>query len=170
MSAYRGKHSTNLLLDYLAEEQRRKERIVYENGEFTVLVPWWATWPFETIVIPHRRVSWLGEFQDAECAALADAIRGITVRYDNLFRTDFPYSSGIHQQAVNVPADPGYQLHMHFFPPLLRSASVRKFMVGYEMLAEAQRDLSPEEAASHLRDQTDVHYLGEGRRLGEGCG
>ena len=159
MQDYLHSHSENMLLEYLAEERRRGERIVLDNGEFAVIVPYWATWPFETIIIPEHRSSWLTDLSASACEALADAISGITVRYDNLFRTDFPYSAGIHQQAVTNVIDPAYQMHMHFYPPLLRSATIRKFMVGYEMLAEPQRDLSPEEAAAILRGQSDVHYL-----------
>ena len=159
MQQYRGEHRSLLLLDYLAEETKRGERIVCANESFTVLVPYWAAWPFETLVIPLRPVSLLTELRDEEIEALADIVRRITVRYDNLFRTDFPYSSGIHQGPGQTESGDGFQLHMHFFPPLLRSKSIRKFMVGYEMLAEAQREFSPERAAAILRNQSESHFL-----------
>lgn len=159
MQQYHEKHRSSLLLDYLAEETQRGERIVCMNESFTVLVPFWAAWPFETLVVPNRPMSLLTQLSDEEVEALADIIRRITVRYDNLFRTDFPYSSGIHQGPIQTDTGDWFQLHMHFFPPLLRSKSVRKFMVGYEMLAEAQREFSPERAAADLRNQSESHFL-----------
>jgi UDPglucose--hexose-1-phosphate uridylyltransferase len=159
MASYHQSHRCNLLLDYREKELCQRDRVVFDNGEFAVIVPYWAAWPFETIVIPRQPSCRLTDLDDASCEAFADAVRRISIRYDNLFRTDFPYSSGIHQYIGELAVDSAYQLHMHFFPPLLRSAQIRKYMVGYEMLAEPQRDLSPEEAASLLRDQSDVHYL-----------
>ena len=159
MRDYHASHRSPLLSDYLAEEGSRGNRIVCQNESFAVVVPFWAAWPFETLVIPKRPVALLTEFRDDEIAAFADILYRITVRYDNLFRTDFPYSSGIHQGSSHTESRDWFQLHMHFFPPLLRSRNVRKFMVGYEMLAEAQRELSPEKAASILRDQSEYHYL-----------
>ena len=159
MADYRSRHHSTLLAEYLTEEIARGERIVCENESFAVVVPYWAAWPYETLVIPKRTISLLTELGDHETEAFADIIRRLSVRYDNLFRTNFPYSSGIHQRSVNSESPDAFHLHMHYFPPLLRSESVRKFMVGYEMLAEAQRDLSPEEAASHLRNQSETHYL-----------
>ena len=159
MADYRSRHHSTLLAEYLTEEIARGERIVCENESFAVVVPYWAAWPYETLVIPKRTISLLTELGDHETEAFADIIRRLSVRYDNLFRTNFPYSSGIHQRSVNSESPGAFHLHMHYFPPLLRSESVRKFMVGYEMLAEAQRDLSPEEAASHLRNQSETHYL-----------
>jgi UDPglucose--hexose-1-phosphate uridylyltransferase len=147
-----------LLLDYLATELAAEERIVLENEHFAVVVPFWAAWPFETLVLPKRHIPDLSAMTAAEQHAFADAIRRITCRYDNLFQSSFPYSAGIHQAPCDGAAHPGWQLHMHFFPPLLRSASVKKFMVGYEMLAEPQRDISAESAAERLRHLPDVHY------------
>ncbi len=161
MRDYHSSHRSALLSDYLAEEKTRGERIVCQNEFFSVVVPFWAAWPFETLVVPKRRVSLLTEFRSDEIEAFADIVRRITVRYDNLFRTDFPYSSGIHQGSIHTESRDWFQLHMHFFPPLLRSKSVRKFMVGYEMLAEAQREFSPEKAAAYLRNQSEKHYLHE---------
>lgn len=140
-----------LLADYLALEMERGERVVCANDHFAAVVPFWATWPFETLVISRRPVSDLTALDDAERDGLADLLRRLTARYDNLFGVPFPYSAGIHQAPTDGAAHPGWHLHMHFLPPLLRSATVRKFMVGYEMLAEPQRDLTPEAAAARLR-------------------
>ena len=149
---------TPLLVDYLATELERDERIVIANDSFVVLVPFWATWPFETLVLPRRQVTSLLELDERERADFATAVRGIAIRYDNLFRAPFPYSAGLHQAPTNGDDASHCTLHMHFYPPLLRSATVRKFMVGYEMLAGAQRDLTPEDSAERLRNLGDVHY------------
>lgn len=147
-----------LLIDYLATELEQEERIVLANKSFVVLVPYWATWPFETLVLPRRQVSSLLELDRRERADLAAAVQGIAVRYDNLFSTPFPYSAGLHQAPTNGNDFPHCTLHMHFYPPLLRSATIRKFMVGYEMLAGAQRDLTPEASAARLRAVDASHY------------
>jgi UDPglucose--hexose-1-phosphate uridylyltransferase len=147
-----------LLLDYLAEEQKRTERIVAANEHFTAVVPFWAVWPFEILVIAHRAVPTLPILTQTERRALADIFRHVTIHYDNLFEISFPYSMGFHQ-APNDRADhPEWVLHAHFYPPLLRSATVRKFMVGYEMLGMPQRDITPEAAAARLRDLSNIHY------------
>ncbi|HWN76017.1 MAG TPA: galactose-1-phosphate uridylyltransferase, partial [Candidatus Udaeobacter sp.] len=119
----------------------------------------WAVWPFETLVISRRRVSCLSELQEAERRSLAEILQGLTIRYDNLFQTSFPYTMGFHQMTPAQARGSGFHLHAHFLPPLLRSASVKKFMVGYEMLAAAQRDITPEEAASYLKQLPGNHYL-----------
>jgi UDPglucose--hexose-1-phosphate uridylyltransferase len=155
-------HGITLLADYLAEEQRRAERIVYANEHWTVLVPFWAIWPFETLLLTHRPARSIPDLSLAERDALADALHHLTVRYDNLFRTSFPYSMGFHQQPTDGADYPYWHLHAHFYPPLLRSATVRKFMVGYEMLGTPQRDITAEQAAARLREQSDVHYLHTG--------
>jgi len=155
-------HGITLLADYLAEEQRRAERIVYANEHWTVLVPFWAIWPFETLLVPNRPARSIPDLSDAERDALADALHHLTVRYDNLFRTSFPYSMGFHQQPTDGAEYPYWHLHAHFYPPLLRSATVRKFMVGYEMLGTPQRDITAEQAAARLREQSEVHYLHAG--------
>jgi UDPglucose--hexose-1-phosphate uridylyltransferase len=144
-----------LLLDYL---QREKDgpRVVCGNEHFTALVPWWAAWPFETLVLPHRHVPSMMELREAERHSLADVLRRLSIRYDNLFATSFPYSMGVHQ----MPGREHWQMHLHFYPPLLRSATVKKFMVGFEMLGNAQRDITAELAAERLRAQSEVHYLG----------
>jgi UDPglucose--hexose-1-phosphate uridylyltransferase len=155
---YFNAHGVTLLSDYLAEEQRRQERLVYANDQWTVLVPFWATWPFEVLLVSTRPARSLPELDGTERAALADALHHLTVRYDNLFRTSFPYSMGFHQQPTDGAAYPYWHLHAHFYPPLLRSATIRKFMVGYELLGMPQRDITAEQAAARLREQSDVHY------------
>jgi UDPglucose--hexose-1-phosphate uridylyltransferase len=153
--SYRKRHGSSLLLDYLAQEQQRQERIVCTNQHFTALVPYWAVWPFETLVLPHRAAGRLMDLTGPEIEALADLLKRLTTRYDNLFRCSFPYSMGFHQAPKGVG---DFQLHMHFFPPLLRSPSVRKFQVGFEMLGMPQRDSTPEQAADRLRELSEVHY------------
>ena len=145
------RHRRTLLGDYLALELARGERVVCANDGFVALVPFWAVWPFETLVISRRPVSHLGELTDTERDQLADIVKRLTTRYDNLFDISFPYSAGIHQAPTDGAAHPEWHLHLHFYPPLLRSATVRKFLVGYEMLGEPQRDLTAEAAAERLR-------------------
>ena len=153
-------HQRPLLLDYLVEEQRRGERIVASNEHFSALVPFWAIWPFEILLTAHRPTAWLTDLSAGEQASLANLLRRITARYDNLFEMSFPYSMGFHQAPLDGYPHPEWVLHAHFYPPLLRSASVRKFMVGYEMLAQPQRDLTPETAAARLRELPENHYKG----------
>jgi UDPglucose--hexose-1-phosphate uridylyltransferase len=157
--AYHQKHSATLLSDYLAQEARDQQRVVCENEHFVVVVPFWAVWPFETLLISRRPVSSLLDLQDQERTSLADVLRQITIRYDNLFNTSFPYSMGFHQRPTDGKQYPEFHLHAHFYPPLLRSATIKKFMVGYEMLAMPQRDVTPELAAARLREVPDRHYL-----------
>lgn len=152
------KNKTSLLKDYLEEELKLQERIVMENEHFVVLVPFWATWPYETMIISKRHFGNIIAMSKEETTAFAEIIKGITVKYDNLFETSFPYSSGIHQAPTDRILHPEWHLHMHFYPPLLRSATVKKFMVGYEMLGEAQRDISPEQSAKILRELSITHY------------
>ena len=151
-------HGNSLLGDYLQTEIEQQERIVAENDSFAVLVPFWATWPYETMIISKRQVTGILEFTETEKDHLADIIRKITTRYDNLFETSFPYSAGIHQAPVNEGEHPEWHWHIHFYPPLLRSATVKKFMVGYEMMANPQRDITPEWAAEQLKNQSELHY------------
>ena len=155
---YLYENSTCLLCDYLAAERRHGERIVAANQHFTALVPFWAVWPFEILLIAHRHTCRLPDLNPAEISGLADILRLVTARYDNLFEISFPYSMGFHQAPSGGREAPGWHLHAHFYPPLLRSATVRKFMVGYEMLAMPQRDLTPETAAERLRSLSEVHY------------
>lgn len=145
------RHHRTLLTDYLAVELRTGERVVCSNDGFVALVPFWAVWPFETIVVSRRPVQHLGELTNAEREQLADIVKRLTSRYDNLFDISFPYSAGIHQAPTDGAPHPEWHLHLHFYPPLLRSATVRKFLVGYEMLGEPQRDLTAEAAAERLR-------------------
>jgi UDPglucose--hexose-1-phosphate uridylyltransferase len=142
-----------LLCDYLQKERDIGVRVVAENEHFTALVPFWAVWPFETMVLSRRHVADVPSLEPAERDGLAHLFRYLTAHYDGLFRVPFPYSMGFHQAPTDLPpgGHPEWHLHAHFFPPLLRSATVRKFMVGYEMLANAQRDLTPEQAADRIR-------------------
>jgi UDPglucose--hexose-1-phosphate uridylyltransferase len=148
---YLAQHGRAMLTDYLAREVAAGERLVYANEGFVVLVPFWAAWPFETLVLPRRAVACLDELTDAERNHLADALHHLTAAYDRVFDAPFPYTMGLHQRPTREAA-PGFVFHIHFYPPLLRSATVRKFMVGFEMLAMAQRDLTPEAAAAQLRE------------------
>ncbi len=157
-TAYWQAHGSPLLVDYLKLERESGERIVFENDHFTVLVPFWAVWPFETMVLPRRHVGAIDELTAEESTALAAALRELTIRYDNLFETPFPYSMGFHQRPTDGAAHAEWQLHAHFYPPLLRSATVRKFMVGFEMLGSPQRDLTAETAAARLRALSQIHY------------
>ncbi|MDY0907675.1 UDP-glucose--hexose-1-phosphate uridylyltransferase [Pedobacter sp. CFBP9032] len=151
-------HRESMLSAYLKLELKKNERVVFENEHFAVLVPFWAVWPYETIIISKRHVSSIKFFTIAEKQALAKAIKALTTKYDNLFETSFPYSAGMHQAPVNDGDHPEWHWHMHFYPPLLRSATVKKFMVGYEMLANPQRDITPEFAANRLKDLATEHY------------
>lgn len=158
LSEYRAQHGSCLLCNYLAAEQVDGERVVYANEHFTAIAPFWAVWPFELLVIAHRHVGSLPDLTDAEISGLADVLRCATARYDNLFEISFPYSMGFHQSPTDGQAHDECHLHLHFYPPLLRSATVRKFMVGFEMLGMPQRDLTPETAAERLRGLSVVHY------------
>jgi len=151
-------HGSPLLLDYLKLETAARERIVLENEHWVVLVPYWATWPYETLLLPRRHVLRLPDLTDAERTSLADILKRFLTRYDNLFECAFPYSMGWHGAPNDGSDNVHWQLHAHFYPPLLRSATVKKFMVGYEMLAEAQRDLTPEQAADKLRSLSEAHF------------
>lgn len=159
-------HETNrpLLLDYAATEVERRVRIVVENEAWLAVVPYWAIWPFETLLLPRQHKLRLPDLDAGERRALASILKRLLTKYDNLFQTPFPYSMGWHgapnklAQEEQEMSFQHWQLHAHFYPPLLRSASVRKFMVGYELLAEAQRDLTAEQAAARLRELPDLHY------------
>jgi UDPglucose--hexose-1-phosphate uridylyltransferase len=147
-----------LLLDYV-DQEHDGPRIVVENDEWLIVVPFWAAWPFETLVIPKCPTTRIADLPPSARDALAVTLIELLSRYDNLFRHPFPYSMGWHQAPFDGGAYEHWQLHAHFFPPLLRSASVRKFMVGYELLSESQRDLTAEEAAERLRALSTRHYL-----------
>ncbi len=150
---------STMLADYLAEEQRQNERIIYANDSWTALVPFWAIWPFEVMLISNRPAASIPDLSGEERDALADVLHHVTVRYDNLFHTSFPYSMGFHQKPSDGADYPYWHLHAHFYPPLLRSATVKKHMVGYELLGTPQRDITAEQAAARLRDLSDSHYL-----------
>lgn len=161
MAKYRAEHGgRHLLADYAQLEINKQERVVWQNNAFLVVCPWWAVWPFEVLLVSKRHVRALVDLTEQERLQFAEAIQEITRRYDNLFETNFPYSSGLHQAPLEGSAeevDNSY-FHMHFYPPLLRSATVRKFLVGYEMLAEPQRDITPEQAAVRLRSNAGELY------------
>jgi UDPglucose--hexose-1-phosphate uridylyltransferase len=158
-SAYWNLHGASLLMEYLTLERQAGERIVLSNAHFTAVVPFWAAWPFETMLLPHRQVGTIDELTTEERTGLAAALSELTIRYDNLFETEFPYSMGFHQRPTDSRAHPGWLFHAHFYPPLLRSAAVRKFMVGFELLGSPQRDITPEHAAERLRAVSTTHYL-----------
>jgi UDPglucose--hexose-1-phosphate uridylyltransferase len=147
MAAYREAHSSCLLCDYAAQEERLAERVVCGNDSFLALVPFWAVWPFEMMVLSRRHVSGMDGLADSERSDLAAMMKEVGLRYDSLFEVPFPYTMGFHQGTSNEHC----HFHAHYYPPLLRSATVRKFMVGYEMLAMPQRDVTPEIAAERLR-------------------
>ena len=156
--AYFEIHQKTLLAAYWRLEVAESERIVIENDSFLVVVPFWATWPFETLLIPKRPMAYIFEMNEKEKDDLADITRRLTTRYDNLFKTSFPYSAGIHQAPTQAIDSQSWHWHIHFYPPLLRSATVKKFMVGYELLANPQRDITPERAAQQLRSVSETHY------------
>lgn len=158
MAAYHHQHGTCLLCDYLSAERQAGERVVVENEHFTALVPFWAVWPFEVLLMANHHCGSLSDLSPQEVSGLAAVMREVTARYDNLFEISFPYSMGFHQTPTDGQTYPGHHLHAHYYPPLLRSATVRKFMVGFEMLGMPQRDLTPETAAQRLRSVSSLHY------------
>jgi UDPglucose--hexose-1-phosphate uridylyltransferase len=157
--AYFDQHKSPLLIEVARREQESGARMVVQNEHWLVFVPFWAVWPFETLLVPRRHVLRLTDLSESERNSLADILRRLLIRYDNLFETSFPYSMGWHGAPYGEGEFSHWQLHAHFYPPLLRSATVKKFMVGYELLAEAQRDLTPEQAAQRLRQLDEEHYL-----------
>jgi UDPglucose--hexose-1-phosphate uridylyltransferase len=158
--AYFARHHRPMLLDLAEQEIKSGERVVEMSPHWLVIVPYWATWPFETLLIPRFQVAGLPELTSEHRQDLAAVLKRLTSRYDNLFECSFPYSMGWHGAPSNCDNRGAWQLHAHFYPPLLRSATVRKFMVGFEMLAESQRDLTPEQAAQRLREVSPLHYSG----------
>jgi UDPglucose--hexose-1-phosphate uridylyltransferase len=148
---YHARMGKSLLGDYLRAEMKDGERIVSENRSFVTLVPFWAVWPYEAMIIPRRVVPHIRALTSAERKDFASSLKTIAAKYDNLFSTPFPYSSGLHQAPTDGKRHPEWHLHVHFFPPLLRSATIKKHMVGYEMFAEPQRDITAEQAAKTLR-------------------
>lgn len=156
--AYFDQNGKPLLEEYLASELAAKERLVLENQHWVALVPFWAIWPFETLLLPRNPVKRLPDLTSGERENLARILKDLLSKYDNLFETSFPYSMGWHGAPFTGNESAHWQLHAHFYPPLLRSATVKKFMVGFEMLAEAQRDLTAEGAAARLRELSAIHY------------
>ncbi len=152
---YRARHGRCLLCDALRAELEQEQRLVCENDEFVALVPFWAVWPFETLLLSRAHVSAMDQFSPAQQRGLADILKRLTTRYDNLFQTSFPYTMGFHQRPADDEEHPEWHFHGHFYPPLLRSATVRKFMVGFEMLGMPQRDITPESAAQRLRESPE---------------
>jgi UDPglucose--hexose-1-phosphate uridylyltransferase len=155
-----------LLCEYLAAEKTAEAagegRIIFENEHFMALVPWWAVWPFEVLLVSRRHLGAMPELTAGERDGLADALRRLTTRFDNLFETSFPYTMGFHQAPTDHAAHEEWHFHAHFYPPLLRSATVRKFMVGFEMLGMPQRDITPEAAAKRLREASEAHFWPRG--------
>jgi UDPglucose--hexose-1-phosphate uridylyltransferase len=157
---YYAKTKRTILADYLKLELQLKERIVYENDSMAVVVPFWAVWPFETMIISKRKTRNVLQLRKTETRDFANAISVTTIKYDNLFETSFPYSAGLHQAPTDGKEHKEWHFHMHFYPPLLRSASIKKFLVGYELLAEPQRDITPELSARVLKELPVIHYKG----------
>ena len=155
---YRQKHRSCLLCDYLVLELQCEERIICRNADFVVIVPFWAIWPFEVMLVSTRHLGAMDELNQAEKKSLADILRRMCIRYDNLFEVPFPYTMGFHQKSTDGQEHPECHFHAHYYPPLLRSATIPKFMVGYEMLGTPQCDLTPEAAAERLRALSEVHY------------
>lgn len=155
---YFEKNGRTLLGDYLQAELQEKTRIVVENDDFVVLVPFWAFWPFETLLLSRRPFGRFTDMTEEEKNSLADIIKKITARYDNIFNISFPYSAGFHPAPTDGNEHPEWHFHMHFYPPLLRSATIKKFSVGYEMLGNLQRDITAEAAAELIRSQPEIHY------------
>ena len=156
---YQRKKNSCLLCDYLQLELQHRERVICENDGFAIVTPFWAVWPFETLLVSKRHFASMEDLAGREAELLADMLRRITIRYDNLFETSFPYSMGFHQRPTDGLAYPEWHFHAHYLPPLLRSATVQKFMVGYELLANPQRDITAENAARRLRESSETHYL-----------
>jgi len=155
---YWKENQRSLLSDYLKQELETRERILEENEHFVALIPYWAVWPFEAMIIPKKHLQHIGQLNEAEEKSYAEIIKKLTIKYDNLFETSFPYSSGIHQIPTDGNDYPEWHFHMSFYPPLLRSATVKKFMVGYEMFAGPQRDITAEQAAKRLNELSRIHY------------
>lgn len=155
---YYASHGHTLLQDYIASEIKQDERIVCKNDEWVAVVPFWAKWPFETMIVPVRPIASMNEMTVDDNKALADVLSRVTARYDNLFNVSFPYTMGFHQAPTDGQKHSHWHMHAHFYPPLLRSATVQKFMVGFEMLAMPQRDITAEMAAQRLRELSETHY------------
>ena len=159
MIQYQKKHGSCLLCDYATLEKRKQVRVIVENEEFIAVIPYWAVWPFEVLIISESHLGSLSGFSIHHIQSFADILKRITCKYDNLFETSFPYSMGLHQSPTDGNEHAECHFHAHFYPPLLRSATVKKFMVGFEMLGEPQRDLTAENCAQRLKQLSDtIHY------------
>ena len=155
---YWKKNNFSLLGNYINLEIKKNERIIVENESFVALIPYWAVWPFESMIIPKKHHQSILTLSDSEKKDFGSIIKKLTIKYDNLFGVSFPYSAGIHQSPTNDKLNEFWHFHMSFYPPLLRSAKVKKFMVGYEMFATPQRDISAEKAAERLKSCSEIHY------------
>lgn len=151
-------NNKSLLEDYVSQELELDERVLFENEYFVALIPYWAVWPYETMILPKKKISYISELNEKQGHSFAEIIKSTTIKLDNIFSTSFPYSMGIHQAPTDGLAHPEWHMHMTFYPPLLRSASVKKFMVGYEMFANAQRDITAEQAALTIKNLSETHY------------
>jgi len=154
---YWEKHKRSLLSDYIQQELDKDERILLKNNHFVALIPYWAVWPYEAMIVPVKHYQHINQLNDKEALAFAEILKEMTAKFDNLFETSFPYSSGIHQSPTDSE-HPEWHFHMSFYPPLLRSATVKKFMVGYEMFANPQRDITAEQAAETLKSLKSLHF------------
>lgn len=154
--AYLQSHSRCLLCDYIAVEQRQKDRWLFENDAFVTLVPFWAVWPFEVLVCSRRHIGSMNDFTPDDARNLSHMLHRVTSTYDKVFGVPFPYSMGFHQSPTDESEHPEWHFHAHFYPPLLRSATIRKFMVGFEMLGNPQRDITPEIVAARIREIASV--------------
>lgn len=161
---FRQENKSCLLCSYLEREEREGERILFGNASFVALVPFWAVWPYEVMILPRAHARDIGSLDTTSQRELAEIMIRLSIRYDNLFKTPFPLSMGIHQAPCDGSDQSGFHFHLHFLPPLLRSATVRKHMVGFELLAMPQRDITPESAAQTLRNLSDTHYRHEAGR------
>ncbi len=156
--AYWNKNRRSLLEDYVKQEIELDQRIICENKYFVALIPYWAVWPYEMMILPKKKISHIGLLNEFQRASFAEIIKKTTIRLDNIFSTSFPYSMGIHQAPTDGKEHPEWHFHMSFYPPLLRSATVKKFMVGYEMFANPQRDITAEQAANTMKSLSEIHY------------
>jgi UDPglucose--hexose-1-phosphate uridylyltransferase len=154
---YWNKNKKSLLAEYIKQEIELDERIILKNDHFVAILPYWAVWPYETMIVPVKHYNNINQLRKEEEIAFAEIIKDLTTKYDNLFKTSFPYSSGIHQSPTDTE-HPEWHFHMSFYPPLLRSATVKKFMVGYEMFANPQRDITAEQAADTLKSLDTLHF------------
>lgn len=158
LKTYWDKHKRSLLEDYVHQELELDQRVIIENEFFVALIPYWAIWPYETMILPKKKIAHLGELNETQKQSFAEVIKNTTIKLDNIFSISFPYSMGIHQAPTDGEEHQEWHFHMSFYPPLLRSATVKKFMVGYEMFADPQRDITAEQAADTIKSLSDIHY------------